>query len=166
MVELWTRRREMRRDGANHHEKLGLREFCVQVNLPFPIWQVWVQIRHVITPIRGFPNPIRQVVPLISHIRSEPPHSSHLHTPSLSFSSITLPSSQNTKSCHPSLSLHVMILSWHRVQHTPNTASIQDSLSSIHSHDYKLTPECVFSFQHASLHDRPPSNQLSIWAHR
>jgi hypothetical protein len=45
----------------------------------------------------------------------------------------------------------------HRVQHTPSTASTQDCLSSLHSHDYELTPECNFSFRRASLHDRPPS---------
>jgi len=37
MVELRTRRREIRRDGANHHEKLGLGEMNVQVNLPSSI---------------------------------------------------------------------------------------------------------------------------------
>jgi len=54
----------------------------------------------------------------------------------------------------------------HRVQHTPSTAyteysiyrvqhtlSTQDCLSSLHSHDYELTPEYSFSFQCASLHD-------------
>jgi len=56
-----------------------------------------------------------------------------------------------------SLSLHVMIMSWHRVQHIPNTAYTQDCLSSLHYHDYKLTPECSFSFRRASLHHRPPS---------
>jgi len=45
----------------------------------------------------------------------------------------------------------------HRVQHTPSTASTQDCLSSFHSHDYELTPECSFSFRRASLHDRLPS---------
>jgi len=69
--------------------------------------------------IRGLPNPIRQVVPLISDIRSYPPYHSHQHPPSLSFSSTTQPSSQNTKLSHPSLSLHDMIMSWHRVQHPP-----------------------------------------------
>jgi len=165
-----------------------LREFLVQVNWPSPIQQVRVPIRRVITPIRGLPNPIRQVVPLISHIRSYPPHRAylHLHPPSLSFSSTTLTSLQNTKLSHPSLSHHVMMMSWHRVQHTPSTAyteysihrvqhtpstaytessihrvqhtpSTQDCLSSLHSHDYELTPECSFSFRGASLHDRPPS---------
>ena len=98
---------------------------------------------------------------------------SHLYPPSLSFSSTTLPSSQNTILSNPFLSLHAMIMSWqwvqhtssttyteysiHRVQHTPSTASTQDCLSSIHSHDYKLTPECRFSFWRAFLYDRPSS---------
>jgi len=156
MVELSTRKREIRGDGGNQHERLGLRECCVRVNLPSPTRQVRVQIRRELTPIRGLPNPMRQVVPLISHIRSYPPYHSHLHPPSLSFSSTTQPSSQNTKLSHPSLSLHDMIMSWHQVQHPPSTASTQDFLSSLYSH-YELTPECSFSFRRASLHDRPPS---------
>jgi len=139
-----------------------LRDVRVRVNLPSPIRQVRVPIRCVITPIYGLSNPIRQVVPLISHIRSYPPHRSHLHPPSLSFSSTSQPSSQNTKFSHPSQSLHGMIMSWHRVQHTPSTASTQDCLSSLHSHDYELTPECRVSFRRASLHDRPPLAS-SLW---
>jgi len=153
MVELSTRKWEI---GGNHHEKLGLREFCVRVNWPCPIRQVRVPIQLELTPISGHRNPIRQVVPLISLFRSYPPYHSHLHPPSLSFSSTTQPSLQNTKLSHPSLSLHDMIMSWHRVQHTPSTASTQDCLSSLHSHDYELTPECSFSFRRTSLHDRPP----------
>jgi hypothetical protein len=49
----------MRRDGANHHEKLGLREFRVGVNLPSTIRHIRVPIRCVIPLIRGVPNPIR-----------------------------------------------------------------------------------------------------------
>jgi len=131
-----------------------LREFRVRVNLPSPIQQVQVPIRRVITPIRGLPNLIRQVVPLISHICSYPPHRAHLHPPSLSFSSTTQQSSQNTKLSYPSPSLHAMIMSSHQVQHTLST---QDCLSSLHFHDYKLTTESSFSSRHASLHDRPPS---------
>jgi hypothetical protein len=41
----------------------------------------------------------------------------------------------------------------HRVQHTPTTALTQDCLSSLHSHDHEWTPECIFSFRHASLQD-------------
>jgi len=59
------------------------REFCVQVNLPFLIRQIRVPIRRVITTIRGLLNPIRHVVPLVSHIRSYPPYRSHLHPLSL-----------------------------------------------------------------------------------
>jgi hypothetical protein len=51
MVESMTRRGEMRRDGANHQEKLGLREFDVRVNVPCLIQQVQVLIQRVITPI-------------------------------------------------------------------------------------------------------------------
>jgi len=129
-------------------------EFGVGVDSPCPLQKVWVPIRRVITLIRGLPNPIRQVVSLICHICWYPPHRSHLHPPALSFSSTTLTSFQNTKLSYASLSLHVMIMSWHRIQHTPSTL---DCLSSLHSHDYKSTPECRFSFRRSSLHDRPPS---------
>ena len=140
MVELRTRRREMRRDEANHHEELGLREFRVQVNLPSPKWQVGVPIWCVITPIRGLPNLIREVVRMISHIRSYPPHCSCLHPPSLSFSYTTLSSSQKTKLSHPSLSLHAMIMSWHWVQHTLSTTYTKHSI-----HRVQDTPSTAFS---------------------
>jgi len=131
-----------------------LREFHLRVDLPSPIQQERVPIRHVITSIGGHPNSVRQVVPLISHICRYPLHRSHLHRPPLSFSSTTLTSLQNSKLSYHSLSLHVMIISWHQVHHAPST---QDCLSSIHSHDYKLTTEWCCSFRLASLHDRLPS---------
>jgi len=59
------------------------------------------------------------------------------------------------------------VYSIHRVQHTlkqctPNAASTEDFLSSLHSDDNKLTSECRFSFQHTSLQDWPrPAN--SSW---
>jgi len=127
MVELSTRKREM---GEIIMRNWDLREFRVRVNLPSQIRQVRVPIRRVITPIRGLLNPIRQVVPLISQVRSYPPHRSHLHPPSLSFSSTTLPSLQEHK-VKSSLSIspchHLELTpsaayaecSIHRVQHTP-----------------------------------------------
>jgi len=155
----------MRRDGANHHEKLVLREFGVGVNLPSPIQQVRVPIRSITTPIRDLPNAIRQVVPLISHIWSYPPHCSHLHPPSLFLvHNCTIITEHNVKSSLPISPCHDHELtpstayteySIHRVQHTPSTASAQDRLSALHSHDYELTPEC--SIRRASLHDQPPS---------
>jgi len=45
----------------------------------------------------------------------------------------------------------------HRVQHTLSTASTEDCLSSLRSHDYELTPEYSCSFRHTSIHNRPPS---------
>jgi len=145
--------------GQNIMRNCDLREFHALVNLPSPIRHVLVPIWHVITLIPGLPNLIRQVVPLISHIPSYSTHHSHLHPPSLSFSSTTLPSLQNTKLSHPSLSPfhdHALTPSTgiHRVLHTPSTAYTQDCLSSLHSHDYELAPECSFSLRRASLHDR------------
>ena len=153
---------EKERDGVNHHEKPGLRELGVRVNLPSRIWQIPVPNQFVISPIRGVPNPIRRDVPVMSHLRSYPPSHSHLPPPCLSFLSTTVPSSQNTKLRHPSPSLNEMIISWHRIrypssttytwysiypgQHTPSTASNQHCLSFFHSHDYELTPECCVSF--------------------
>jgi len=153
-----------------------LGDFRVRVNLPSPIQQVRVLIRHVITLIRGLPNPTWQVVPLISHIRLYPPHHYHLHPPSLSFSSTTSTiiaeyngkSSLSISPCHdheltPSTSIH-------QVQHTQSTAytkysihqvqHTRDCLSSLRSHDYELNPEYSFSFRGASLHDRLPSASL------
>jgi len=78
-IELRTRRRERRSNAANHHEKLGLDKFQVQVNFASPIGQVRVPIWRVITPTWGLPNPIWPVLPLISHNRSYPPHHSHFH---------------------------------------------------------------------------------------
>jgi len=125
----------------------NLRAFRVRVNLPSPIRQVQVPIWHVITPIQGLPNPIRQVVPLISYFRSYPAHGSHLHPPSLSFPSISLSSSQNTMSSHPSLSLHAMIISSHWVQHTPSTAYTEYSM-----HRVQHTPRPAYT--EYSIHPR------------
>jgi len=108
-----------------------LREFRVRVHSTSLIWQVRVQIRRVITPIRGHSNPMRQVVPRISHIRLYPPHRSHQHPSSVSFFSTTLLSSQNTELIHPDLSRDVSIMSCHRVQHTPSTAYTESSIHRV-----------------------------------
>jgi hypothetical protein len=129
MVELSTSKREIRGDGRNHHEKLRLREFRVQVNCTYPILQVRVPIWRVVTPIRGLQKPISQVVLPISHSRSHSPYCFHLHPPSLSFSFTTLPSSQEHKAksslsispCHHhevTLSAAYTEYRIHRVQHT------------------------------------------------
>jgi len=145
-----------------------LREFRVQVKLQSPIQYVWALIQHVLWSICGLSNSISQDLPLISPMRSYAPHLVHFHSPSLVVSSTTTPLLQNTKLSHPSVSLHVMIMNWHQVQHTPSTwidrvkhtpstTSSQDRLSSLHSHDYELTPGCSFNFWCSSLYDWPPS---------
>jgi len=48
-------------------------------------------------------------------------------------------------------------MNWHWVLHTPSTASTQDRLSSLHYHDYQLTPESSFRFRRVSIHHWSPS---------
>jgi hypothetical protein len=136
MVELMTERSGIRTNLANYHEKLGLRENVVWVNLPSPVQQLQVPICCVITPIQGLPKPIRQVVPLISYFHLYTPHHSHLHSPSLGFSSKTVLSLHHTKLSHPALSLHTMVMSWHwvqhtQVQHTPSTTYTKYSIHQV-----------------------------------
>jgi len=64
-------------------------------------------------------NPIRHAVPLISQVRSYPPYPFHLHPPSLSFSSTTLPSFQEHK--------------------------VKSSLSISPCHHYELTPSAAYA---------------------
>jgi len=96
-------------------------------------------------------NPIRQVILLISHSRLYPPYRSYLHSPSLSFSSTTLPSSQE----HKAKSSH-SISPCHNHELTPSTAYTKYSISprstvSQNQLDFDLTPECSFSFRRTSL---------------
>jgi len=144
-----------------------LREYRVRHNWRSLIRQVRVPIRRELTPIWCLPNPISQVVPLISHIRLYPPYHSHLHPPSLFLvHNSTIIAEYKVKSSLSISPWHDHELtpstayteySIHCVQHTPSTASTQDCLSSLHSHDYELTTECSYSFWRTSLHDRPPS---------
>jgi len=56
-----------------------LKEFYVGVRLPFLKQQVQFPSLQVRTEIQGLLHPIRQVLPLVSHIHSCPPNSSLLH---------------------------------------------------------------------------------------
>jgi len=72
------------------------------------------------------------------------------HTPSTAYTEYSIHHVQDTPStAYTQYSIHP-------VQHTPSTAFTQDCLSSLHSHEYKLTPECSFSFRRATLHNRLP----------
>jgi len=133
----WGRERE-RWEGMGEiiMRNFDLTEFHVQVNWTFPMRQVWITIWRVIAPIRGLPNPIRRVIPLISHSRSDSPHHSHRHPLTLSFLSTTLPPSGNTKLGHPSPLLRFMIMSSCTVPHKLSTAYTQFS-----THQVQLPPK-------------------------
>jgi len=152
---------------GNHYEKLEHETFHEQVNSPFPIQYIQFANPWVITPIWDHLIPVRQVVPLVSHVCSYPPYHSHHHPPS----HFLIPKSAiiavhkikwslsispwNDHELTPSTTYTKYSI--HQVHHAlSTTASTHDCLSSLNYHDYKLTPECSFSFWHASLQDRPP----------
>jgi len=117
-------------DGTNHHQKQGLKRIsCASQFTIHDMAGTCHDLACNNTDTRSSqPNQASRIPN--SSFCSYPPHRSHLYPSSLSFSSTTLPSSQNTKLSHLSLSLHAMIMSWdrvqayteysiHRVQHTP-----------------------------------------------
>jgi len=157
-----------RGDGTNHHEKLGLKRISCESQFTIP-------------DMAGMrPDPVC----IITNTRSSQPNQAS-RTPDFSYplvSSTSYSSSSpislflihiSTIIAEHKVKSSLSISPWHdheltpstayteysihRVQHTPNTASTQDCLSSVHSHKHELTPECRVSFQCASLHDRPPS---------
>jgi len=154
MVELRTRKREMRGYGGNHHEKLGLKIISCASQFTIP------------DTAGTSPDPACNYTDTRSsqpNLASCTPDYSYPLVSSPSFSSSSListiiaehkvKSSLSISPCHdnelaPSIAYTEYRV--HRVQHTPSIASIQDCLSFLHSHDYKLTPECSFSFRRAS----------------
>jgi len=127
----WAQERERSEEmGEIIMRNWDLREFCARVTLPSLIPQVRDLIRQVIIPIQALPTAIRLVLPLISQIRSYPPYRSDLDSPSLSFSSTTLPSLQehevksslSISPCHhheSTPSAPYAECSIHRAQHRP-----------------------------------------------
>jgi len=141
-----------RGDGTNHHEKLGLKRIPCASQFTIP-------------DMAGM-NPD----PACNDIDTRSSHPSQAsRTPDFSY---PLVSSTSFSSSSP-ISLFVIHIStiiaehkvqsslsispWHDHELTPSTASTQDCLSSLHSHDYQWTPDHRSSFRRASLHDRPPS---------
>jgi len=153
------RKREMREDGTNHIEKLGLMRIMFVSQFTIPDMAGTSANAMCDNTDARCAHPIQA-----SHTPdfSYPLVSSTLFSsssPSPSFSSTTLPSLQNTKLSHPSPchdhevtpSTAYTKYSVHQVQHTPSTAFTQQCLFSLHYHDYELTLEC--SLRRASLHD-------------
>ena len=149
-----------------------IKECHVRAKSPSPIRQEPVPIRRVITPIQGLPNPIGQVVPLISPIRSYLSYCFDLHPPALFLvHNSTIIGQQDVKwslsisPCHAhelTLCTAYTEYSIHQhIQHMTNTASTEYSthprLSVFPSFSWlRVDPEGSFSFQCASSHDRPP----------
>ena len=141
MVELRMRKRETRGDGGNHREELGRKRISCGSQFTFPDTAgtspdqpcIYIDMRT------SQPNQECQTTDFSYPLVSSTSFSSLF--PSLSFSSTTLPSLQNTKLSHLSLSLHVMIMSWHRVQHTPSTSIHRAQAYT----EYKHTPSTAYT---------------------
>jgi len=150
MVEVRAGKTETRRDRGNHYEKLRQREFCVLVNWPSLICQVWLQIQQVSRLIWGILNPITQVGPLVSQIPSCPPYQFHLHSSYLFFvHSCAIIAEYNIKwsldicTCHDhqiTLCTAYMEFGIYNVQHTPNTVHNKYSI-----HQVQCTPSIVYT---------------------
>jgi len=167
MVELRTRKREMRGYGVNHHEKLGLRRirYASQFTIPdaagtSPDPAFTNTDTRSSQPNQESCTPDYSYPLVFSSFSSSSSISLFLVHKSTIIAELKVKSSLSISPCHDhelTPSIACIEYSIHRVQHTPRTASTQDYLYSVHSHDYELTPECSFSFLHASLHDQPPS---------
>jgi len=139
----------MRGDGTNHHGKLGLRRISCASQFTIPDGaSTSPDPACNNTDTWSFqPNQASRTpdfsYPLISSTSCSSP------SPSLSFSSTTLPSSQNTKLSHSSLSLHAMIMSRYRVQHTPSTAYTEYSIHRVqHTSSTAYSEYSIHRVQH------------------
>jgi len=153
----------MRGDGGNHDEKLGLKRILCASRLTIPDTAGNTpDLAGKNTDARSSkPNQASRTTDLSYQLVScifVP-----IFLPHLSFSTII--AEQKVKSSlsisryhHYELTMSAAYTEYsiHRAQHIPSTAYTQDCLSSLHSHDHELTPECSFSFRRASLQDRPP----------
>jgi len=122
IAELRTRQREIGGDGTKNQEKRGLkRKSCASQYTMRGMAGRSLDPACNSTNTRSSqpngssPNPDFSY-PLVSFT------SLSSSSPSLPMWSTTPPSSQNTKLCYTSPSLHAMIMSWHWVRHTPSTA--------------------------------------------
>jgi len=141
-----------RGDGTNHHEKLGLKKIsCAsQFTIPDTAGTSPDPACNNTDTRSSRPNQASRTPDFSYPLISSTSFSSSSPIPLLLIHISTIIAEHKVKSC-------LSISPWHDHELTPSTASTQDYLSSLHSHDYELTPEHRFSFRHASLHNRPPS---------
>jgi len=143
---LSTRNREIRGDGGNHREKLGLKRISCASQCTIP------DTAGTSPDPAGNNTDSRSSKP---NQASRTPDFSQPLVSSISFSSsspISLFLVHNSTiiaehKVNPSLSISPC----HDYELTLSTAYTYDCLSSLHSHDFELTPECIFSFQRTSL---------------
>ena len=182
MVELSTRKREIRGDGGNHHEKLGHKKIsgASQITIHDTAGTCPDPAGNNTDPRSSKPN--QEVVPLISQVRSYSPYRSHLYPPSLAFLSTTLPSlpehkvksSLSMSPCHHlewTPSAAYAECSIRRVQHTPSAVyteySIHLRLSVVRSFSqFRKSPFPQFRVNQTrnrvSVPGAPPIDRLSI----
>ena len=150
-------------DGTYHHEKLGLKRISCASQCTIPNTAGtstdpacnYTNATSSQTDQASRTNDFSYPLVFSTSFSSLSPISVFLVHNSTIITEHKVKSSLSISLCHD----HELTLSKsiHRAQHTLNTASTEDCLSSLHSHDYELTPECSFSFRHASLHNRLPS---------
>jgi len=114
----------MRRDVVGHHVKLGFKRIACVSHLTIP---------DMTGPTPYLAGKTTDTRSSKSNQASRTHDCSYPLVSSISFPSsspitLSLPSSHNTKLSHPSLSLHVMIMSSYWVQHLPSTASTEYSI--------------------------------------
>jgi hypothetical protein len=161
MVEWRTRKREMRGYGGNHHENLGLKiiSYASQFTIPNtagtspdPAYNYAGTRTSQPNQASRTPDYAYRLVSSTSFSSSSPITLFLVHNSTI-IAEHKVKSSLSISPCHDhelAPSIAYTEYSIHRVQHTPSTASIQDCLYSVHSHDYELTPECSFNFRRAS----------------
>ena len=112
--------REMTGDGGNHDEELGLQRisYVSQYTIPNVAGTSADLMCNYTDRSSPKPNQASRTPDFSYPLVSSTLFSSL--SPSLSFLSTTLPSLQNTKIRYSCLSVNVMIMSVHRVQHTPS----------------------------------------------
>jgi hypothetical protein len=158
---LRTRKRQMRGYGGNQHEKRGLQRISCASQLTIPdmagksphLACDYTNMRSLqpnqASPTRDFSYP-----PVSStSFSSSSPCSLFLVHNSTIIAEQKGKSSFSISSCHDvqlAPSIAYTEYSIRHVQNTRSTASTQECLSSLHSHDDELTPECNFSFRHPS----------------
>jgi len=122
MVEMWMRKREMGDEDENNVEhKSGYEKSGVR-----PAWLGWEDLVSVLLHAGwGLVPAVSGMVTWLAHELLLSPSFSWCFVPS------PLPSPKNTKLSHPSPSLHAMIKSQHRVQHTPSTAYTEYSIHRV-----------------------------------